>query len=430
MKSLRLGLLVPIIVGVALGAAACGSSGSGSSAAAANSVSAAASSVPASQAATGTPIVVGSICSCSGAESVTLSGMPALLQAWQDWTNASGGINGHPVKVILKDDALNPAQGLQDVKALVTQDHVMAIIGDSSLVDTAFAPYLQSAGVPVVGGSTANGPFATNSDFFRSGTASTAAWAGVAAEIKQNGGKHLGLFYCAESPTCALASVGFKSISQLYGLSYSTAEISATAPNFTAQCLDFKNAGVDSIFIADSYLVNVRVADDCAQIGYKPKWYTNTGAFGNNYLTDPNLNGTYVVDDNALYTDPSVPGVKSFLDALEQYAPSLKSSPQFTDNLTYVWAGAELFKAAAIAGKLTPTSTGADVKAALYSVKDNTLNGLAPPLTFSSSTKTPAYPTCFFEYRIMGGSYVAENNESPVCLSSSVVASLRGSGFS
>jgi branched-chain amino acid transport system substrate-binding protein len=356
--------------------------------------------------------------------------MPALLTAWQDSTNAAGGINGHPVKVIVKDDALNPALSLQETKDLVTQDHVVAIIGDSSLVDSVDAPYLQSAGVPVVGGSTANAPFATNPDFFRSGTASTAAWAGIAAEIKQNGGKHLGVMYCAESPTCALANVGFKAISSLNGLSYSVEEISATAPNFTAQCLNFKNAGVDSVFIVDSYLVNVRVADDCAQIGYKPKWYTNTGAFGNNYLTDPNLNGTYVIDDNALYTDPNIPGVNTFLNAIEKYEPALKSSPQFTDNLTYVWAGAELFNAAAQAAKITPTSTAADVKKSLYSLKNETLDGLAPPLTFSSTAKIPAYPSCYFEYQILGGKYVSQNAGKAVCLSPAVVTSLNGLGLS
>ncbi len=57
-----------------------------------------------------------------------------VQQAWASWTNAHGGINGHPVKMIVKDDAPEPVGGAAVAKELVEQDHVMAI-GDYSLVD-------------------------------------------------------------------------------------------------------------------------------------------------------------------------------------------------------------------------------------------------------------------------------------------------------
>jgi hypothetical protein len=49
------------------------------------------------------------------------------------------------------------------------------------------------------------------------------------------------------------------------------------------------------------------------------------------------------------------------------------------------WVGGKLFEAAAAKAKLTPDSTPEDVKKGLYALKNETLGGLAPPLTFRPS---------------------------------------------
>ena len=45
----------------------------------------------------------------------------------------------------------------------------MAIVGEVSLVDQAWAGYVAAQGVPVVGGVTPEAPFLANPDFFPSG---------------------------------------------------------------------------------------------------------------------------------------------------------------------------------------------------------------------------------------------------------------------
>ena len=107
-------------------------------------------------------MVLGVIGSFTGAQAASIGLAGNGAQVWEDDVNASGGINGHPVKVIIKDDGLNPAQGIQDAKELVQSDHVMAIIGDNSLVDAAWAPYVTSQGVPVIGGNPTESVFFTN----------------------------------------------------------------------------------------------------------------------------------------------------------------------------------------------------------------------------------------------------------------------------
>ena len=73
-----------------------------------------------------TPIVVGTICSCSGPYAGDIAGAKPVITAWEKWTNAHGGINGHPVKVIVEDDSGIVANGVSDAKQLVEQDHVSA----------------------------------------------------------------------------------------------------------------------------------------------------------------------------------------------------------------------------------------------------------------------------------------------------------------
>src|SRR5262245_492290 len=76
-----------------------------------------------------TPITVGFICSCTGPLAKSIGRSEEVIQAWAKYTNANGGLNGHPVKVITADDGQNPAQALKAVKKLVEQDKVMAIVG-------------------------------------------------------------------------------------------------------------------------------------------------------------------------------------------------------------------------------------------------------------------------------------------------------------
>jgi branched-chain amino acid transport system substrate-binding protein len=72
--------------------------------------------------------VIGNIGTYSGINSGNFLGGGQALQAWADWTNANGGIDGHHVKVISLDDAGVASTSVNDVKQLVQSDHVLAIV--------------------------------------------------------------------------------------------------------------------------------------------------------------------------------------------------------------------------------------------------------------------------------------------------------------
>jgi branched-chain amino acid transport system substrate-binding protein len=400
---------------------ACSSSGSGrtsSSTAAAN-----ASAVDASGPA-GAPIVLGYICTCAGAQAASTALIKDGADAWDKAVNAGGGINGHPVKLYIKDDGGDPTTALQQVKELVETDKVMAIVGDNTLTDASWATYVSGTGVPVVGGNPSEPPFQSNPDFFASGSAVPTIVAGSMVEMKKLGKSHMGLLYCAESPVCAQLEGLYKLAGSVAGgVSVTAGKVAGTSPTYTSQCLALKSAGADSLSIETNSATGLRVVDACKQLGYAPLNVTVAPVTGGDWLSDPNVDGSIITAYNANPEDSSVPGVKAFLDAMGKYHPGDLKSKQFNQLVMIPWVAGKLFEAAAKAADIGPTSTPGDVKKGLYALKNETLDGLAPPLNFTAGAVP--FSTCYFIMSIGGGKFTSPDGSGPTCLSAAQAAVLK-----
>jgi len=362
----------------------------------------------------GDPIVIGTICSCSGVQAAALGKSSEGISAWVKMINDAGGLNGHPVKLVIKDDAGDPAKALQAAKELVEQEKVVAIVGETSVADQAFQQYVEEKQVPVVGGLAPEKTFLVSPDFFASGTSSVVATYGMMKEAKAAGATTIGTLYCAESPVCADVDGLGNAFSQMIGTKWVSGSISATQPNYTASCLAMKDGGADALFLAHNASVTVRVAADCTKAGYEPLQVGQLNTIDASALASPDYEGAILSGANAAYTDESVPGIKEYRAAIEGYRPGLTEDKQFNILVLQSWAGAKLFQAAATAVKLSPTSTPADVLKGLYSLKDETLGGISAPLNFAKGK--PGFPSCYFTSTIEGGALVAKQS-APVCLS-------------
>jgi len=406
------------VVAAAAVLGACGSdSGGGSSGGSSSSSTTLKSTV------SGEPIVVGTICSCSGAQSAVLAKVSEGNKAWAASVNAAGGINGHPVKLIVKDDGGDPAKGLAAAKELVGADKVMAIVGSTSLTTAVWAKTVDAAGVPVVGGIPGEAPFASDPDFFPSGSSIPIAIFGQLSEAKAAGKKKFGVLYCAESPICAQLEPITKALAGIVGIDTFTAKVSATAPNYTAPCLALKDAGVDALYVAHNSTVVDRVVNGCVQQTYKPLNVVSSTTVGSDSLKNPNFEGADVVSSTAFYTDTSIPAIQDFQDAVFAFDPKLKDTPLFNTNTLSAWAGGKLFEAAAAKAKLSPTSAPADVKKGLYALKDETLGGIAPPLNFVADK--PAFPACYFVASVADGGFAPKSSD-PTCLDQQQLGAVAG----
>jgi branched-chain amino acid transport system substrate-binding protein len=427
-------LMVAVAALVTLAAAGCGSSSkSSSSNASSSSSSNASSSISGSSGTTagastnapkGTAIPVGFECSCTGGQAAGLGASGLTAKAWADSVNAGGGINGHPVKLYSLDDGGVTSTALQNVKKLVEEDHVVAIVGTTSSVATVWASYVQSKGVPVIGGNPFLAPMAASSDFFPLGASVPVELVGINKLAKSSGTNHLGLVYCAETPVCATLGPLAKGIGALDGVTVSTGKASVAQPNFTALCLEMKQSGVGALAVAQSAPTVSRVHDSCVQQGFKPVPLNFASGASPLWLKDPNLNNRLLmVSEEANYQDSSIPQVNLFNAALAKYAPGLRGSDSFGLSGTWdTWLGGQLFAAAAKAANIGPSSTPADVKKGLYALKNETLQGAVAPLNYVQGK--PTFLSCYFVIGVKNGQYTSPQGTAPFCLSKSEAAGL------
>ncbi len=83
--------------------------------------------------ATGTPIPLGAIATNQPGTSFT--DIPNMAGAYFDCVNANGGINGHPIKYFIETEQTNPAQIAALGKKLVQTDHVVGVVGNTSILE-------------------------------------------------------------------------------------------------------------------------------------------------------------------------------------------------------------------------------------------------------------------------------------------------------
>jgi branched-chain amino acid transport system substrate-binding protein len=129
-----------VTVALALVVAACGSSGSSSSGGK-NSASA--------PGVTATTVTVGGHFPLTGPAAPGYSEIPRAIDAYFQYVNAHGGVNGRKLKMIIHDDGYNPTNTVKVTKQLVLQDKVFAVLGGlGTPTHTKVVDYLNASRVP------------------------------------------------------------------------------------------------------------------------------------------------------------------------------------------------------------------------------------------------------------------------------------------
>jgi branched-chain amino acid transport system substrate-binding protein len=346
-------------------------------------------------------IVVGADVTESGGDSTTMDS-PKTLAAWEKYINSTGGIDG---------DRNDPATALANVTGFIENDHAVAIL-DQSSEDSAFASYVVSAKVPVISLNEAGGTFTylSNADFFADGATVLAILYGTEEAAKSQGATNFGVIYCTDVSACAQAIPVMKGDASSVGIKIGyVAGASNSAPNYTAQCLAAKQAGVNALFPAG--VPTNTLADDCAQQGYHPIWIGSEGTINARSAADPNLNGAVSDQESFPWFLSTTPATKLFHKYLNSYLPHAESPAVVSAD----WTGAQMFAKAVELGLKSGAKkvTSATVLAGLYAFHGQTLGGLAPPLTF-----TPGKPTainCWFITKVKKGSYTAPLGMTPQC---------------
>jgi branched-chain amino acid transport system substrate-binding protein len=394
MKNIRIGRLaaaVPAVLAMSLTVAV-----SGGSAGAAGKAS-------------GTPIVIGQIETQTGAPGATgrITAATDVLKAWAKWTNAHGGVSGHPVSVISLNDNADPAQAKSDLTTLVEQDNVLAIVGNNaSSTEPTWGPYILAHKTPVIGGTAYSLNWFTN-PYFYPGTTTVVSnvWAQPYA-AKQLGGTKIASLLCSNSSVCqgaqALIAAGAKQL----GLPIVYNQLAdANAVSYTPQCLAMKASGADVVVPAGvNYVSFIR---DCQRQNYRPLVITtNYGPTPAAIAANPKQLAGLVGPAPAFPPFEQFAATKAYFQALAKYAPQYLPGGSTYKSTTLqggvdAWVAGQIFAKAVANANVgaSATVTREDVIRGLSTFSNETLGGITPPLTYSDGTKPNPQIKCFYLYK-------------------------------
>jgi branched-chain amino acid transport system substrate-binding protein len=360
------------------------------------------------------PVNIGSICECSGPAGASVGTGIASNQVVVKWINDNGGLNGHPIKLFVADSNSDPNRYYSLLKQMVEENHVIAFLGMMApLTVNAGDKYLREKGIPVIGGDGAHGLWFQSPVLFFPGPSYTTQSVATAKLAVQLNTPKVAMFYCAEAQPCQVGRDALHS--KLKDEKAPQAEIvyeakvSLAQPDFSAECLQAKSKGAQSVIVFVDAAAASRATRSCIQQGYKPQWLTSplTSA----HSDDPNNEGmTNPVAVFPWFLDET-PAQHLFHEVVKKYNPGLPVNA----TTAVVWVGGQMILQAA---KNLPADnpTAQDLMNGMYTIRNNTFDGLlADPVTFTPGQPSPDHP-CYFVIQIKGGGYTTPLGTKPQCL--------------
>jgi branched-chain amino acid transport system substrate-binding protein len=331
------------------------------------------------------------------------AGLPAV-RAWVASVNATGGINGHPLKFFAADDGADPSRHRRLVQELVERDKVIAFpFMAAPLSGHGGIDYITQKGIPVTGDSGASTWYYDSPMYFPQ-MSSGSAWIkamlhAAAAETVPQGKTKLAMVNCQEAQFCVDADrmwpeeapkVGYQVVFKR--------QASIAQPDYTAECLGARNAGADVFAVAMDNASVTRMGSACTRVGYHPIYLIHHSGHALDQASDPNLDGMLVPLATRAWFDSSNPAVAAYQKALATYSPGATNQPVALAG----WTGAQLFQLAATRAPDPTTSTG--ILEGLWSLNGETLGDITLPLKFNrNQNATPV--GCWFMVRANKGKW-------------------------
>jgi branched-chain amino acid transport system substrate-binding protein len=97
------------------------------------------------------PYLVGAVFSVTGGASFLGEPERNTAKMVEEWVNAAGGIQGHPLKVIIEDSKSDEGQAVLAVRKLLDRVKVLAIVGPSTTGESmAAVPIMEKASAPLI----------------------------------------------------------------------------------------------------------------------------------------------------------------------------------------------------------------------------------------------------------------------------------------
>jgi len=363
---------------------------------------------------TANSITVGSISTQTGAIASNFSSLIYGEEAYFDYVNALGGVNGRKIDYKYKlDDGGNPSTFNQLANTLINQDHVFAVTG----VATAFfTPNIfVEAKIPTYGYNVTEnwaGPGITN--LFAAGgsviylPAEAVGLAYLADKVHAKSIALVAYGIASSSNACAAGALGLAQAG--YHVSYTDFKINYPGTTVATDVQRMKQAGSDLVVSCMDVQGNITMARAIQQYGVK---MTQLWLSGNDQTTlDQNqslMQGVYFDTFHVPFSAPTAnyPGLKLYLSVMKKF----EKKYVYDEVAIQGWMSAALFVQGLKAAGKNPTQQAvinADNKLTAF-----TANGLTTPTNWRDAGHFGhAPPYCGAYIKVVGDKYVPALNTS------------------
>ena len=320
------------------------------------------------------------------------------VQVWVKHVNARGGLNGHEILLFVYDDGTDPARHKAQVQEAIEQKKVVAFVYNAEgITGGSSVAYITSKRVPVIG-SEGTGPWFYESPMYfpqqpHADFLYISNMYGAAGVLVPAGKTKLGTITC-EVQRCADADQTWGKTASKAGFGHVyRGRASIAQPDYTAECLAARNAGAQALMVILDPTSISRLALSCARQGYHPTFATLASLAVDRFKADPNLDGMYATSPLFPYFQSGTPATDEYRQALRAYDE--KAEPSV--GLATGWVAAKLFEKAAAIMPEPPTSEA--VLQGLWSIRQDTLDGLTMPLSFLENKPAPPQ-ICWYDIEI------------------------------
>lgn len=173
----------------------------------------------------------------------SLPSIPVGAQVAINQLNKTGGLNGHPIKLIVCNDQNNPNTATACAREAI-QDKVAAVVGGLSIFDLKIIPYLKQAGIPWVGPATPDDY--TSSNLFLMGDEGTPGYVAIGTALADQGCKKVGIVISAQGVP-AYGPMMAAGVTSAGGTVVNTTQAPATSPDWSSIVAADRSAGAQCI---------------------------------------------------------------------------------------------------------------------------------------------------------------------------------------
>lgn len=254
--------------------------------------------------------VVGISAALTGRGSGTYAPVVEAIKIYLDGVNAKGGINGHPVKLMVQDNQAQPSRAGADAKKFVGQDDLILVMNAS--LSSTYAPMvaeLRKAGMPLLfaGGVCPKEVFppADKLQFCTTSYAADLDSEFAMHFVKEVEKRNVKLGFAAMSIPLSRAGINRAAeVAESLGMTTVDKEnIPPPTPNYAPFATKLKDAGAEWVFSWAPWVTQIKTFEALRALGWQGKFLSYGHINAEEELARVKDDGFFVFGANAMFQD-------------------------------------------------------------------------------------------------------------------------------